>query len=147
MRFPRKISVDAHQAGKCYKTIPSFIKSLDSKVKHIVYKWKEFNCYPSKTFFFPFFKKNFFIPKRIGFKGPNLNPREILLKDLKGAVRMNKCTVVSELELFCTDERPEIPPTCCVGLVEFTAAQKTFIRCWKHSYFYNSQVCKTGLIS
>ncbi|KAF7655032.1 hypothetical protein LDENG_00061560, partial [Lucifuga dentata] len=44
-------------------------------------------------------------------RSPDLNPIEILWKDLKWVVHAKKPTIISELKLFCKEERAKIPPS------------------------------------
>ncbi|KAG2458113.1 TCB1 transposase, partial [Polypterus senegalus] len=46
-------------------------------------------------------------------QSPDLNPIEMLWKDLKRAVHVRKPTNIPELKLFCTEEWAKIPPSRC----------------------------------
>ena len=50
-------------------------------------------------------------------QSPDLNPIEMLWKDLKRAVHVRKPTNIPELKLFCTEEWAKIPPSRCAGLI------------------------------
>uniref|UniRef100_A0A8C4TBF5 Transposase n=1 Tax=Erpetoichthys calabaricus TaxID=27687 RepID=A0A8C4TBF5_ERPCA len=50
-------------------------------------------------------------------QSPDLNPIEMLWKDLKRAVNVRKPTNIPELKLFCTEEWAKIPPSRCAGLI------------------------------
>ncbi|KAI4874360.1 hypothetical protein NFI96_002555 [Prochilodus magdalenae] len=46
-------------------------------------------------------------------QSPDLNPVEMLWHDLKKVVHVRKPSSVAELQQFCKDEWPKIPPQCC----------------------------------
>ncbi|KAG2465365.1 TCB1 transposase, partial [Polypterus senegalus] len=51
-------------------------------------------------------------------QSPDLNPIEMLWKDLKRAVHVRKPTNIPELKLFCTEEWDKIPPRRCAGTIK-----------------------------
>ncbi len=50
-------------------------------------------------------------------QSPDLNPIEMLWKDLKQAVHRRKHNNITELKWFCTEEWAEIPTNRCAGLI------------------------------
>ncbi|KAG2465812.1 TCB2 transposase, partial [Polypterus senegalus] len=51
-------------------------------------------------------------------QSPDLNPIEMLWKDLKQAVNVRKPTNIPELKLFCMEEWAQIPPSRCAGMIK-----------------------------
>ncbi|KAG2456859.1 TCB1 transposase, partial [Polypterus senegalus] len=51
-------------------------------------------------------------------ESPDLNPIEMLWKDLKRAVNVRKPTNIPELKLFCSEEWAKIPPSQCAGMIK-----------------------------
>ena len=50
-------------------------------------------------------------------QSPDLNPIEMLWKDLKRSVHARKPTNIHELKQFCKEEWAKIPPSRCMGLI------------------------------
>ena len=50
-------------------------------------------------------------------QSPDLNPKEMLWKDLKHVVHVEKPTNIPELRLFCKEERAKILPSRCAELI------------------------------
>ena len=59
----------------------------------------------------------------------DLNPIEMLWKDLKRSVHARKPTNIHELKPFCKEEWAKIPPSKCMGLINSYRKRLVEVRC------------------